>query len=89
MRSQLQTLDYTEEALPIPLERALIRAEAATAPAAAFLADALRRIAPQRRPRRGLGALLLSVIAIACVSLAAGYSMAHFVAPYVEMQLSP
>ena len=88
MRSQLHTLDYTEEAMPIPLERALIRAEMTTAPAAAFLADAFRRFAvPKAPPHHAFGALALSIVAIASMSLAAGYSMAHWIAPFIQAQL--
>jgi hypothetical protein len=37
MRPQLRTLDYTEEALPLPLDRALVRVVGAHAPPASHV----------------------------------------------------
>jgi len=72
-RAPFRTLDYSEEALPIPLREST-------------LPIPLRRSA---RPEKHLavGALALSIGIVVAASACIGYSFAHWIAPAVAAQL--
>src|SRR5262249_9103380 len=75
-RAPFRTLDYSEEALPIPLREST-------------LPIPLRRSTRPTRPEKHLavGALALSIGIVVAASACIGYSFAHWIAPAVAAQL--